>query len=116
MDVKNSFRVLLVQPNWAPYYFSTLFFLVDVKKVLVVITDGFSSLGIDFTKKLADNLKKTDMKVFSVGPSDRVYKAEMDVLSSKPSKTHELLKDLAKGSFSKDELEKFAKEICKHEY
>ena len=99
-----------------PYYFSTLFFLVDVKKVLVVITDGFSSLGIDFTKKLADNLKKTDVKVFSVGTSDRVYKDEVDELSSKPRKTHELLKDLAKGSFSKDELEKFAKEICKHEY
>jgi len=87
----------------------------DVKKVLVAITDGFSSLGIDFTKKLADNLKKTDVKVFSVGTSDRVYKAEVDELSSEPNKSHELLKDLAKGSFSKDEVEKFAKEICKHE-
>ena len=41
----------------------------------------------------------------SVGTSDRVYKAEVDVLSSEPSKTHELLKDLAKGPFSTDELE-----------
>ena len=81
----------------------------------MVITDGFSSLGIDFTKRLADNLKKTDVKVFSVGTSDRVYKAEVDELSSEPNETHELLKDLAKGSFSKDELEKFVKEICKHE-
>ena len=43
----------------------------------------------------------------SVGTSDRVYKAEVDELSSEPSKTHELLKDLAKGPFSKDELEQF---------
>lgn len=81
----------------------------------MVITDGFSSLGIDFTKKLADTLKKTDVKVFSVGTSDHVYKAEVDELSSKPSKSHQLLGDLAKGSFSKDEVQKFAKEICKKE-
>ena len=81
----------------------------------MVTTDGFSSLGIDFTRKLANNLKKTNVKVFSVGTSDRVYKAEVDELSSEPSKTHELLKDLAKGSLTKDELEQFAKEICKNE-
>lgn len=81
----------------------------------MVITDGFSSLGIDFTKKLADTLKKTDVKVFSVGTSDHVYKAEVDELSSKPSKSHQLLGDLAKGFFSKDEVQKFAKEICKKE-
>ena len=81
----------------------------------MVTTDGFSSLGIDFTRKLVNNLKTTNVKVFSVGTSDRVYKAEVDELSSEPSKTHELLKDLAKGSFTKDELEQFAKEICKSE-
>ena len=99
-----------------PKFFRPLFSIsVDVKKVLLVITDGFSSLGIDFTRKLANNLKKTDVKVFSVGTSDRVYKAEVDELSSEPTKTHEVFKDLAKGSFSKDELEQFAKEICKNE-
>lgn len=89
--------------------------LVDVKKVLVVLTDGFSSLGIEFTKKLADTLKRTGVKFFTVGTSDRVYQAEVDELASKPSKTHQLLRDLAKGSFTKDEVRKFAKEICKKE-
>ena len=98
-----------------PKFFPWSVSFVDVKKVLVVTTDGFSSLGIDFTRKLANTLKKTNVKVFSVGTSDRVYKAEVDELSSEPSKTHELLKDLAKGSFTKDELEQFAKEICKNE-
>ena len=39
----------------------------------------------------------------------------MEELSSEPGTTHEIFKDLAKGSFSKDELEQFAKEICKNE-
>ena len=82
----------------------------------MAITDGFSSLGIDFTRKLANNLKKlTNVKVFSVATSDRVHKAEVDELSSEPSNAHELLKDLSKSSFTKDELEQFAKEICKNE-
>ena len=112
MDVYShyGFNAALVTLNFSPSVF-----FVDVKKVLVVVTDGFSSLGIDFTRKLADNLKKTDVKVFSVGTSDRVYKAEMEELSSEPRKTHEIFEDLAKGSVSKDKLEQFAKEICKNE-
>ncbi|KAJ7394354.1 hypothetical protein OS493_000160 [Desmophyllum pertusum] len=84
----------------------------DVKKVVVVVTDGFSSLGIEFTKKLAGTLKRTGVNVFSVGTSGRVYKAELDELVSKPSEAHQLTRDLTKGAFTKDEVKRFAKEIC----
>ena len=81
----------------------------------MAVTDGFSSLGIEFTKKLADQLKSTGFELFSVGTSDLIYKTEMDELVSKPSKSHELLRDLKKNYFTKDEVEQFAKEICKKE-
>ena len=105
------------QPNAARVAHNICFSVgfIDVKKVLVVLTDGFSSLGIEFTKKLADTLKRTGVKFFTVGTSDRVYQAEVDELSSKPSKTHQLLRDLTKGSFTKDEVRQFAEEICKTE-
>ena len=86
-----------------------------MKKVLVAVTDGFSSRGIELTKKLADNLKGIGCEIFSVGTSDRIYKNEIEELVSKPSRSHELLRDFKKNYFTKDEVEQFAKEICKKE-
>lgn len=89
-----------------------------MKKVVVVVTDGFSSLGIDFTKMLSGNMKTKGFKLFAVGTSDRLhrmYKAELDELVSKPTKTHQLFVNFNKNSATKDQLERFAKEICKAE-
>ena len=79
------------------------------------VTDGFSSLGVEFTKKLAGSLKRTGLELFSVGTSDLQYKSEIEVLVSKPSKSHELFRDLRKNYFKKDEIEQFARDICKKE-
>ena len=48
-----------------------------VKKVLVVLTDGFSSLGIEVTRDLTERLKNKGVEFFSVGISGRVYKDEL---------------------------------------
>ena len=80
------------------------------------MTDGFSSLGVEFTKKLAGSLKRTGLELFSVGTSDLQYKSEIEVLVSKPSKSHELFRDLRKSYFKKDEIEQFARDICKKEW
>ena len=75
-------------------------------------------MGIETTKDLTDRMKTNGVKLFAVGTSDRLhrmYKAELDELSSKPSKTHQIIVDLHKNSFSKAQAERFAKEICKTE-
>ena len=98
--------------------FPSPFLLIDVKRVVVTVTDGFSSRGVEITKELTDRLKTNGVKLFAVGTPDRqhrLYKAELDELSSKPSKTHQLIVDLNKNSFTKDQVEQFAKKICKTE-
>ena len=79
------------------------------------MTDGFSSLGIETTKKLTDGMKTKGFRFFTVGTSDRLhrfFKAELDELASKPRETHQLIVDLDKNSFTKDQVERLAKEIC----
>ena len=86
--------------------------------MVVSVTDGFSSRGIEITKELTDKLKTNGVELFAVGTFNRQHrlnKAELDELSSKPSKTHQLIVDLDKNSFTEDQVEQFAKEICKTE-
>ena len=87
------------------------FLLIDLKKVVVAVTDGFSSLGIQNTKELTDRLKTNNIKLFSVGSSDRLNrlnKPELEMMASKPSEIHQLIVD----SFSKHQVEQFSKKIC----
>ena len=80
-----------------------------------MMTDGFSSRGIEIVKEYTDRLKTKNVKFFSVGTSARVNKPELDELASKPSDIHQLIVDLKKNSFTKDQVERLAKEICKVE-
>jgi len=95
--------------------FPCYFLLIDVKKVVVVVTDGFSSRGVEITKELAGRLKRQGVKFFAVGTSRRVYKDELDELSSKPSESHQLMVDIKKNPFTKEQVEQFTKKICKTE-
>ena len=79
------------------------------------MTDGFSSRGIEVTKELTERLKRIGARLFSVGTSDRIYKAELDELASKPKATHELIIDFKKYQATKDQVEQFAKVICEPE-
>ena len=87
--------------------------LADVKRIVVIITDGFSSLGFEETKELTDQLKQSRIQFFSVGTSKRVNKPELDEISSQPLDTHELVVDLKNRSYTKAQVERLAKDICK---
>ena len=87
----------------------------DVKKVAVFVTDGISTRGVEFTRASANTLKRKGIKLFSVGISDHNDEAELDELSSKPRESHQLNIETLGKFFTKDQVERFAKEICKHE-
>ena len=83
--------------------------------MLVALTDGFSSRGIEITKELTERLKRIGVQLYSVGTSDKINKAELDELASKPTLKHQLIIDLRKYQTTKDQVEQFAKEICESE-
>ena len=87
--------------------------LADLKRIVVIITDGFSSLGFEETKELTDQLKQRRIQFFSVGTSKRVNKPELDEISSQPVDIHKLIVDLKNRSFTKAQVERLAKDICK---
>ena len=79
------------------------------------ITDGYSTRGVIFTRDNVATLKRKGVKLFSVGISDHVDKAELDELASKPRKSHQLMVELAGKNFTKKQIQDFAKQICKNE-
>lgn len=85
-----------------------------MKKVAVFVTDGFSTRGVEFTRKSADTLTRKGIKLFSVGISDHIDKDELDELASKPKESHQLIIDIPGKFFTKEQVERFAKEICKN--
>ena len=87
--------------------------LADVKRAVVAITDGFSTRGFEYTKELTDQLKQSRVQFFSVGTSKQVNKPELDEISSPPVDIHELIVDLKNRSFTKAQVERLAKDICK---
>ena len=84
-----------------------------MRKVVIVLTDGFSSRGFESTRDLTEMLKNHGVEFFSVGISGRVNKDELSELTSQPIETHQLLMNSKKSPFRKDQIEKFATDICK---
>lgn len=89
------------------------FYDKDVRKAVIVLTDGFSSRGFELTRDLTEILKNHGVEFFSVGISGRVNKDELSELTSQPIETHQLLMNSKKSPFRKDQIEKFATDICK---
>lgn len=83
-----------------------------VKKVVVVVTDGLSSRGIEITRWLTKPLKNNGVKFFSVGIANRVNRDELNEVTSQPIETHQLIRDISKRSFTKWQVDTFAREIC----
>lgn len=75
-------------------------------------TDAFSFRGIEITKESTDRLKANNVKLFSVATTNLVNKPELDELTSKPIDRHRLMVDLKKTPFTKEQVGRFAKEIC----
>lgn len=66
----------------------TVLSFVDVRKVAVFITDGFSFLGPENVKRRADHLKKKGIEVFAIVITKRIGNEELKNLSSKPVENH----------------------------
>ena len=79
------------------------------------LTDGRSTRGVEFTRASTRTLTRGGINLFSVGISSHVDEAELDELSSKPRGSHQLHIETPGKFFTKDQVEHFAKEICKHE-
>lgn len=84
-----------------------------VKKVAVFVTDGKSTRGVEFTRQSADSLIERGITLFSVAVSDHVDEDELNELASTPRKSHQLVIDTPGKFFTKEQVERFAKEICK---
>lgn len=93
-----------------------VFCLPAVKRVAVFMTDGYSTRGVEFTRDNAATLTRTKgVKLFSVGISDRIDKAELDALASKPYNTHQLVIQTPGNPFNRYQVQRFAKQICRCE-
>ena len=77
------------------------------------VTDGKSTRGVEFTRQSADSLIERGITLFSVAISDHVDEDELNELASTPRKSHRLVIDTPGKFFTKEQVERFAKEICK---
>ena len=86
-------------------------FVTDVRKVTIVVTDGYSRIGTEIVKKRADVMKSRGIEMFAVGISKRMKEEELKVLSSEPVKHHLFkLKDLKD---LKDIVDSIVHQVCK---
>ena len=83
----------------------------DVRKAIVVVTDGYSSIGTEIVKARADVMKKRGIEMFSIGITNRINKEEMEVLSSEPVKEHSFR--LTDTKAVKEIADSIANQLCK---
>ena len=84
---------------------------LDVRKAIVVVTDGYSSIGTEIVKKRADLMKKRGIEMFAIGITNRINKEEMEVLSSEPVKQH--LFRLTDSKAAKEIADSIVNQVCK---
>lgn len=60
----------------------------DVKKVTVVVTDGWSGIGTDMVKEKVGQMKRRGIEMFAVGITNSMKDEELQVISSRPLKHH----------------------------
>ena len=59
-----------------------------MRKVVVIVTDGFSSTGVEFLKDKVRMMRGHGIEVFAIGITRRMNEEELLVLSSTPVKNH----------------------------
>ncbi|XP_073228190.1 cartilage matrix protein-like [Porites lutea] len=59
-----------------------------VKKVTVVVTDGWSGIGTDMVKEKVGQMKRRGIEMFAVGITNSMKDEELQVISSRPLKHH----------------------------
>jgi len=85
-------------------------FVADAKQATVIVTDGFSGIGPEFTKKRSDEIKARGIEMFAIGITHRMNDEELTALSSKPVNNH-LLK-LTDNKAVKGLVDHIVKDIC----
>lgn len=63
-------------------------YISDVKKVTVVVTDGWSGIGTDMVKEKVGQMKRRGIEMFAVGITNNMNDEELQVISSRPLKHH----------------------------
>ena len=65
-----------------------LFPWTDARKVVVIVTDGFSTTGVEFLKDKVRMIRDQGIEVFVIGITRRINREELLALSSTPVKYH----------------------------
>lgn len=59
-----------------------------MRKVVVIVTDGFSTTGVEFLKDKVRMIRDQGIEVFVIGITRRINREELLALSSTPVKYH----------------------------
>ena len=63
-------------------------YISDVKKVTVVVSDGWSGIGTEMVKEKVGQMKRRGIEMFAVGITNSMKDEELQVISSRPLKQH----------------------------
>ena len=63
-------------------------YISDIKKVTVVVTDGWSGIGTDMVKEKVGQMKRRGIEMFAVGITNSMKDEELQVISSRPLNYH----------------------------
>ena len=64
-----------------------IFFPSDVKRVLVVVSDGETTGGAGITEMYATPIKSNNIEIFAVA-KDKINQKDMNALVSQPAESH----------------------------
>ena len=63
-------------------------YISDIKKVTVVVTDGWSGIGTEMVKEKVGQMKRRGIEMFAVRITNSMKDEELQVISSHPLKHH----------------------------
>ena len=63
-------------------------YISDIKKVTIVVTDGWSGIGTDMVKEKVGQMKRRGIEMFAVGITNSMKDEELQVISSRPLNHH----------------------------
>ena len=77
----------------------------------IVVTDGYSTTGVEFVKDKANLMKNAGIEIFAIGITKRMRDEELVILSSEPVKNHFFR--LSDSNSVKGIADSIIKQVCK---
>ena len=105
-------HIFIRSPDGKLYIKIFVFFYVDVKDAVVIVSDGFSSIGIEGIKEKTDIAKHVGIQIYAVGITSKVKKAELRIMASQPIGRHFFT--LKHSPNIKSIVDRIVKDLCKH--